>query len=235
MSGLDPEQQVRLPVLRSQWLTSTFVHWRYDPGVVAPLVPDGLTVQTFDGSAWVGLVPFLMADLRPPGLTFGPLGTFAGANLRTYVAGPGGRDGLWFFTMEAASPLMVAGTRLAAGAPYHLGKHAIDARPRRVAYTGARHGGGPAYRVVVRPGARSEPDDLAVWLTGRWRAYTAHLGRLLETPVSHEPWPLRRATLDDLDQSLTEAVGLPAPEGEPTVHYSDGVRRCRIGVTRPVG
>jgi len=235
MASLEPEQQVAMPLLRSQWLTSAFVHWRYDPAVVQRLVPDGLTVQTFDGSAWVGLVPFLMADLRPPGLTLGPLGTFAGANLRTYVVGPGGRDGLWFLAMEAASPLMVAGTRVGVGAPYHLGEHAIDARPRRVTYTGVRQGGGPSYRIVVRPGARIEQDDLAVWLTGRWRAYTSHVGRLLETPVSHEPWPLRRATLAELDQSLTEAVGLPAPDGDPTLHYSDGVRRCRIGLTRIVG
>ncbi len=74
-----------------------------------------------------------------------------------------------------------------------------------------------------------------MWLTSRWRAYTRHLGRLWETPVTHEPWPLRAASVLEVEESLTAAAGLPAPVGEPLVHYSDGVRDVRIGVSRVVG
>jgi len=236
MASLEPEQDVVLPVLTFQWLTATFLHWRYEPDVVQALLPDGLTVQTFDGSAWVGLLPFRMTDVRPFGLSIGPLGTFAETNLRTYVEGPGGRDGLWFFSLDAPSTPMVVASRVIVGAHYHLGEHTVEESSRRVSYSGVRNGGDPSYRVVVRPGAKIAAQSvLDVWLTGRWRAYTSHLGRLLESPVSHEPWPLRRATVGELEQTLTDAVGLPRPAGEPMVHYSDGVRRARLGVTRIVG
>ncbi len=102
-------------------------------------------------------------------------------------------------------------------------------------YAGVRRGGSPSYRVVVRPGAAVEASEHAVWLTGRWRAYTRHVGRLFETPITHEPWPLRAATVVELQQTLTSAAGLPEAVGEPLVHYSDGVRDVRVGVSRIVG
>ena len=72
-----------------------------------------------------------------------------------------------------------------------------------------------------------------MWLTSRWRAYTHRFGRLWETPVEHEPWPLRDAAVDVLDETLTTAAGLPAPTAEPLVHFSEGVRHVRFGASRP--
>jgi len=232
----EPEQQVRFPVLRGGWLTISFLHWRHDPDVIQAMLPDGLEVDTYDGSAWVSMTPFLMADQRPPLLpSLGPLSTFPETNLRTYVCGPGGRDGIWFFSLEAASATMVLGARTFAGVPYHRGALSIDERGGLISYTGVRSGGSPAYRVVVRPGAPVEASDHDVWLTGRWRAYSRHVGRLLETPIAHEPWPLRAATVVGQEQTLTSAAGLAEAAGEPLVHYSDGVRDVRIGVSRIVG
>ena len=235
MVSAEPEEAVRLTVLRGGWLTLTFVHWRYDPDVVQSLLPDGLTVDTHDRSAWVTLAPFLMADQRPPLLpTVGRLGTFPETNLRTYVRGPDGRDGLWFFSLEAANAMFVVSARAVVGAPYRRASLSIDEREDVITYAGVRRGGSPSYRLVVRPGAAIEPSERDVWLTARWRAYTRHLARLRQTPVTHEPWPLRAASVVELEESLTAAAGLPAPMGEPLVHYSQGVRDVRIGVSRVV-
>jgi uncharacterized protein YqjF (DUF2071 family) len=211
------------------------VHWRHDPDVVQALLPDGLAVDTHDGSAWVTLAPFLMADQRPPLLrTVGRLGTFPETNLRTYVRGADGRDGLWFFSLEAANAAFVVGARAVVGAPYHRASLSIDEREDVITYAGVRRGGSPSYWLVVRPGAAIEPSERDVWLTARWRAYTRHLGRLWQTPVTHEPWPLRAAGVVELEESLTAGAGLSAPVGEPLVHYSEGVRDVRIGVSRVV-
>jgi uncharacterized protein len=223
-------------VLRGGWLTISFLHWRYAAEVIQAMLPDGLEVDTYDGSAWVSMTPFLMADQRPPLLpTLGPLGTFAETNLRTYVRGPDSRDGIWFFSLEAARAAIVLGARTFAGVPYHRGTLSIDERDGLLSYTGVRRGGSPAYRVVARPGAPVEASERDVWLTGRWRAYSRHVGRLLETPITHEPWPLRAATVVELEQTLTSAAGLPESVDEPLVHYSDGVRDVRIGLSRIVG
>jgi uncharacterized protein YqjF (DUF2071 family) len=235
MASAEPEQVVRLPVLRGGWLTISFLHWRYDADAIQAMLPDGLEVDTYDGSAWVSMTPFLMADQRPPLLpTLGALSTFPETNLRTYVRGPGGRDGIWFFSLEAASAAMVLGARTFAGVPYHRGTLSLDESDGVMRYAGVRRGGSPAYRVVVGPGGAIDASEHDVWLTGRWRAYSRHVGRLLETPITHEPWPLRAATVVELEQTLTSAVGLPKAVGEPLVHYSEGVRDVRIGVSRVV-
>ncbi len=103
-----------------------------------------------------------------------------------------------------------------------------------VEYARVRRSGGLAYRLLVRPGAPLEPSKQDVWLTFQWRAYTRRLGTLLRTPVEHQPWPLRGAIVEELDQTLTDAAGLGLPVAEPLVHYSDGVCKVRIGTLQPL-
>ncbi|WP_406724107.1 DUF2071 domain-containing protein [Streptomyces sp. GD-15H] len=233
MVAYGAEQRVRVPALRAGWLTQTFVHWSFPPETVQALLPEELVVDEYEGAAWVGLTPFVMADVRPPGVPAAVPGlpTFAETNLRTYVRRRDGRDGLWFLSLEVACPLLLAARAI--GAPYHPGTLTVTASGDTVSYAGSRGAGGPSYRLVVRPGEPVEPAERDVWLTSRWRAYTRRLGRLWETPVEHEPWPLDTAAVDVLEETLTTAAGLPAPLGEPLVHFSEGVRHVRLGPSRP--
>jgi len=99
---------VKRPVMYQDWRDLTFLHWRYEPDVVQKLLPRGLTVQTFDGSAWIGLVPFVMDRVRFPGVPALPwMSRFPETNVRTYVSGPDGSDGIYFFSLDAANPLAV--------------------------------------------------------------------------------------------------------------------------------
>jgi uncharacterized protein YqjF (DUF2071 family) len=226
-----PEQRVHVPALRAGWLTQAFVHWPYSPEQVQRLLPAGLEVDTYEGSAWVSLTPFVMAGVRPPGSP-AALPAFLETNLRTYVRGRDGRDGLWFLSIEVTSPVMLAAR--AVGVPYHAGRLELSREQGVRTYSGARRGGGPAYRVAVRCGAPVTPTRRDVWLTSRWRAFTRRFGALWETPVEHEPWPLRAAELEGVEESLTRAAGLPPPAAEPLVHFSDGVRKVRLGLSHPV-
>ncbi|MDX2937865.1 YqjF family protein [Streptomyces ipomoeae] len=226
------EQRVRVPVLRAGWLRQAFVHWPYPPDEVQSLLPGELVVDTYEGMAWVGLTPFVLADMRPPGVPLVPgLPTFPETNLRTYVRHRNGRDGLWFLSLDVACPLMLAAR--AVGAPYHPGTLRVSVTEDAVSYTGSRWGGGASYRLVVRPGDAITPTERDVWLTSRWRAYTRRFGTVWETPVEHEPWPLTDAAVDVLNETLTSAAGLPAPTAEPLAHFSEGVRHVRLGAPRP--
>ncbi|WP_181795544.1 YqjF family protein [Streptomyces sp. WELS2] len=215
-------------------MTQTFVHWAYPVEAVRALVPEPLEVEEYEGGAWVGFTPFVMADVRPAGVParLPGLPTFAETNLRTYVRHPNGRDGLWFLSLEVACPLM-PGAR-AIGAPYRPGALEVTRSGESVRYTGRGRTGRPSCRLAVRPGAPIErPTGRDVWPTSRWRAYTRRLGLLWETPVEHEPWPLAGATVEELEETLTAEAGLPAPAGEPVTHFSDGVRHVRMGVSVP--
>jgi uncharacterized protein YqjF (DUF2071 family) len=236
VTGRWPDSDVRLPLLRQAWRVVTFVHWRYPASVVQPLLPPGLAVDEQDGSAWVSLIPLQMRDVRLAGTPPLPgLSTFPETNLRTYVRGPDGKEGIWFFSLDAASTWITVGARLLLGAPYFRSRLEIRTGTA-VRYHGTRPGWRRAqYQAEVLPGAAAGSGELDVWLTHRWRAYTSHGGWLLEVPVRHEPWPLRSVTVSRLDQSLTAAAGLPAPPEPALTHYSDGVTDVAFGAARPVG
>ena len=82
------------------WDNLTFLHWRYQPEIIRPMLPRKLELDTFDGAAWVGLTPFIVTRTRPPGLPSLPwVSTFPEMNVRTYVRGPDGARGIWFFSL----------------------------------------------------------------------------------------------------------------------------------------
>ena len=239
MAGRMPEHSIDHPVMHMRWEQVSFVHWSYAPEVIAPFLPDGLTVDTWDGQAWVGLVPFVMAGVRPVGVPPVPgLSRFPEFNVRTYVRDAEGRDGLLFLTLEAAQPLALA-ARPAIGIGYTLASMRVSRRGSDVGYASRRiWPRNPAARVrmVVTAGDPVPLDEQTafdVWLTGRWRAYSERWGRLLSTPVEHGPWPLHRATVQPADSRLVVACGLPAPAGEPVVHYAPCVD-VRLGMPNAV-
>ncbi|MGK5637530.1 YqjF family protein [Streptomyces sp. URMC 126] len=225
-----PEERVTRPCLTAGWVCQTFLHWRYEPRVVQALLPPGVVVDTFDGAAWVGLTPFVMASVRQLGLPR-PRWTFPETNLRTYVR-LGGRPGLWFLSLEVTAPPLLAARGL--GIPYHLARLRRRSDGPVVRYAGERYGGGPSYRLAVRPGDPLAAGPLDTWLTARWRAYSRGSGVLWETPVEHEPWRLRAARVEEVRQTLTASAGLPPPEEPPLAHFSPGVRDVRLAFPRPV-
>jgi uncharacterized protein len=230
MAGRTPEEKVDRPAMLQSWRHAGFLHWRVDPDVVAPLLPEGLRPDLVDGAAWVSLTPFLVTGARPPGVPALPLiSEFPETNLRTYVIGPEEQDGLWFISIEAASLPTLMGARAAYGAPYFLADMSVEAEDGTTRYRSRRNAGQPpaSHDIVlefdnaVMGSDRTEVDDL---LTGRWRAYTQHAtGALLKARVEHQAWPLHRATVVELDETITQQAGLP-PLGPPdVVHWSPGV------------
>jgi uncharacterized protein YqjF (DUF2071 family) len=222
------------------WSWLSFLHWSYDPAVVQRLLPTSLEVQTFQGQAWVGVTPFLLEDLRTPvGPALPWFTSFPETNVRTYVVGPDGREGLWFFSLDAGrlEPVLVARSTYAL--PYMWSAMTVERDGPVVRYRSRRRWPGPtlaASSVTLEVGDRLGPGELGPfdhYLTARWQLYTT-LGPLLaRSTVEHEPWPLYQAVVRELDTDLVTAAGLPDPAGEPVVHWSPGVR-TRISALRPL-
>src|SRR3954454_10327621 len=118
MSGIHPEERVSTPMVVQRWVDVVFLHWRFDPDRIAAALPDGLTGDTYDDAAWLTLTPFKVEGTRPAFLPSVPqLSNFIETNLRTYVVGPDGRDGLWFFPMETNSLPITIAARTFLGTP----------------------------------------------------------------------------------------------------------------------
>ncbi|WP_045746739.1 MULTISPECIES: DUF2071 domain-containing protein [Actinoplanes] len=232
-----PMPRVRTAMMIQQWRQLTFLHWRYPAEAVRRLLPAGLTPDTAGSDVWVGLIPFMMREVRPPWLPELPwLSAFAETNLRTYVRGPDGEPGIYFFSLDAARLPAVIAARAGLNLPYRWSAMSLRTDGDVIDYRGVRRAEprGASYRIRVRTGAEfpeAELGELDHFLTTRGRLYTTVGGRLITVEVWHPDWPLHRAELLELRQDLTAAAGLPDPAGAPLVHYSPGVR-TRIGLPR---
>lgn len=231
-----PSELVGREVMRMWWLDLSFIHWRWDPEVVQSLLPPGLTVDTFDGEAWVGLVPFLMKVGLPGGMAIPQQGTFPETNVRTYVRGPDGTPGVWFCSLEAGRLAASATARVTYGLPYFWADMRLANAGPIWTYESTRRwpGAGPKHASAVRCGAPialADQSRLERFLTARWGLYSVWRGRLLYAPVDHPAWDLHHGELLSLDDDLVGAAGLGEPSGDPVVHWTPGVE-VRIGRPR---
>lgn len=229
------------------WRDLAAVHWRYDPAEVQALLPAGFRVDTFDGSAWVGLIPFRMCRIRLPGLPpLGPLSSFPETNIRTYIVDPVGRRGVWFMSLDVTRLLPALVARVSYRLPYCWSQMSITGDPSGTddASGAVRHyrsrrrwpRGEAASRLSVRIGPRIAPAQLSEldhFLSARWALGTTFARRLVWAEVHHEPWPLHTAEVLECDESLVRAAGLTAPSGEPVARWSPGVE-VRIGLPQAI-
>lgn len=227
--------RVRLPLNTHHWDNIAFLHWPFAPRDLAPVVPDDLTVLTYDGMAWVSVTPFFIR-VRPLGLpVVPPHWAFPETNVRTYVAGHDGQQGVWFLRMEVSALWFVATLRTV-GLPYFWRRMSVDAGGDRIVYQSTprlRDRGGS--RIVVRPGealGAGEDGPFERFVTARWGAYHRRGPVLLYTPVEHRPWPLHTAAVERCQvAALFRRAGLPVPVGPPVAHFSPGVT-VRVGRPR---
>jgi uncharacterized protein YqjF (DUF2071 family) len=226
------------PVFGQSWTRLTYLHWPYDPAVIARLLPPGIEPDLFDGAAWAGLIPFHLrrvSILGTPSLPW--VSSFLETNVRLYSAGPDGRRGVVFRSLDADRLLPVLAARSSYRLPYMWARMRMHTDGDVVTYSGRRRWPGPRtahWNVKVRVGDVVEASPLDHFLTARWGLHGVWGSGAVWAPVEHEQWPLRSAELLELDESLLAAAGLPEPEGPPRVLWSEGVR-VDIGPPRRVG
>lgn len=227
-----------------RWSNLLFAHWSVDPDLLEPLLPDRLTVDTFDGRAWIGMVPFHMSGVRPRGFPAVPgVSAFHETNIRTYVHLEGRDPGVWFFSLDAANSLAVRVARWRWHLPYFRSRMTLRlsqpvAENGSIEFTGQRMWPGPMlpeYSVraeigntltgdCVTPTGSAKPGTFEHFLAERYIMYaeTAR-GGLLQGRVHHTPYPLRSTEIVHCEQTLTTAAGIDVSGPPEHALYSDGV------------
>jgi uncharacterized protein YqjF (DUF2071 family) len=213
--------------MTQRWNDLLFAHWPVPAAQITPLLPPDLVVDTFDGSAWVGVVPFWMDQIRMRGLPPIPgANRFPELNLRTYVREPHTNlGGVYFFSLDAANPFAVAFARAVYRLPYYWAKMQIDhCDNREFCYTSERRFTKTRARFRARYRSLGEASDkygLEQFLTERYALYTAHpSGALFKGNIHHLPWPLERAEAEFEINELPAAHGITLPDTKPLLHYS---------------
>jgi hypothetical protein len=214
-----------------RWRHLLFLHWPLPVDAVQALLPKGLTVDTFEGRAYVGVVPFTMRDVRPwwspsiPGISH-----FHELNVRTYVHHEGRDPGVWFFSLDAAKLIAVLAARTLWHLPYHWAEMKLSLDGDLVHYQSRRRWPEPTpadfecrYR-IGDPMGHARPGTLEHFLAERYVLFAeTSPGRISIGRVHHTPYPLHRAELMEWRESVVKAAKLPEPQGEPHVLYSPGV------------
>lgn len=226
-------------VMTQHWNDLLFAHWPVPASSLASLIPEGLQVDTYSGSAWLGVVPFCMDRIRLRGLPSIPgARSFPELNLRTYVRDPKtGTPGVYFLSLDAGNLLAVAFARSLYSLPYYWSEMRIEQRSDRefsfysrrrlasqpVMFKARYRGLGPSRRLV-----ENRSGTLEYFLTERYSLFTRnHEGQTMRANIHHVPWPLEEAEAEIERNDLAAAVGIRLPNMDPVLHYS---RRLAIYV-----
>lgn len=213
-----------------KWLDSLFIHWPVDIESLRRHVPAALEIDTFDGQAWVTILPFQMAGSR---LRYTPplpwLSNFLELNVRTYVKADG-KGGVWVLSVEVSNPVVVHGTRFFYDMPFYQANMSLKEIDTAMHYGSQRlyHDGLPAeFSATCQPSGAiiyAEKGSLDHWLTERYCAYaTNRKGEVLRSEIHHAQWSLQPVEVEIQTNTLLDALDLNVSPTAPRFHYSPGV------------
>ncbi len=224
------ERPDSMAIGRQTWGKLLFMHWRIPAERLRAAVPAELEIDTHDGEAWIGVVPFTIWGMR---LSFLPpvpgLSEMHELNVRTYVHYKG-VPGVLFLSLDATSLLAVLGARTFFLLPYYTADMSLKQEGDRIIYHSRRtHADAPAAVfdatwTIGEPLEASKPGSLEFFLTERYCLYTSHREQLYRCRIFHPAWPLRAAEVSDYRSTMVEALGLPTPPGDPLVHYAEELK-----------
>lgn len=220
-------------LMRMVWHDLLFMHWKVDATRLRELIPASLKIDTFEGEAWIGIVPFRMTGVS---LRYTPdfpwLSKFPELNVRTYVLGPDGKPGVWFFSLDATNPIAVRGARWLYHLNYVDAKISLEKVQGRECGTWIKYrsnrthrGEFPAklkveYRPIGEP-FEAQPGTRDHWLTSRYALYSASpAGQVFQGDVEHDPWELREAQAIVHSNTMTEGLGIELPADAPVLHFA---------------
>src|SRR5947209_14428592 len=214
-------------VMHQRWHDLLFAHWALPPEQVRPLIPRQLELDTFEGKAWVGVIPFWMSGVRFRGMPPIPTAsTLPELNVRTYVRAPQEptKPGVHFFSLDAASVLAVLGARAGAGLPYFWADMHAEAAGEEIRYRSVRRQQPRPAELVARyyptgPVSRTK-SDLERFVTERYCLYVVRSGRTHRIQIHHLPWPLQPAEADFNVNTMAAVHHIELPPEKPVLQFS---------------
>ncbi|MFM7188029.1 MAG: YqjF family protein [Armatimonadota bacterium] len=218
----------RPPVMQQSWKDLLFIHWPVPADVIQDALPAGITVDIFDGFAWIALVPFQMRNVRPVWAPCVPgLSNFPECNVRTYVHIDGKAPGVWFFSLDAGNAIACAIARLTFSLPYFHAKMNGVVRSNTFRYQTMRYKSGLdvslTATITMGEPVPAIPGTFAWWAAERYLLHSIHKGRLHTGQVHHKPYQLIEASVEFSNSSapfpLSNVLGAPPA----SVLYSPGV------------
>lgn len=212
-------------IMTQQWQDLLFIHFPLAPEILRPLIPAEIDLDTFDGQAWIGIVPFRVSRTNLRWLPSPFLSPFPEINVRTYVTYQG-IAGVYFFSLDAANLLAVIGARTLFHLPYFFARMSCREYQGAFYYHSERRPtqSFAAYDGMYRPTGAvffAERGTLEYWLVERYCLYTVTKNeRVYRVDIHHAPWPLQLAEQTSKRNTMALAQGIVLPERPPLLHFA---------------
>jgi uncharacterized protein YqjF (DUF2071 family) len=209
--------------MKQIWHDLLFAHWPVSVAALRALIPEHLTLDTFEGQCWVGVVPFHMSGIRRRGLPPVPgLSRFPELNVRTYVT-HAGKAGVYFFSLDAANLVAVHAARTFYHLPYFHATMCSQERDGAIHYASRRRRAGAEFLGSYRPTSEVRllpKGSIEHWLTERYCLYTTYRGQVYRGDIHHQPWPLQDAEADIETNTVAAAGRVFLPGTAPLLHFA---------------
>ncbi len=229
------------PIMYQTWDKLLFLHWPVEIQSLRRLIPAGLEIDPWQGTAWVGVTPFTISSARLP---LSPAVPFLSAshelNVRTYVH-RNGVPGVWFLSLDASNALAVWGARIGYSLPYVRATMDLRCHDERIEFHSVRAEPGPVpaeFHASWRLGEQlpeAELDSQEFFLIERYCLYSSDGERLYRARIFHRPWPLRAAQVEHLDSSMVASHGLRVTDSKPLVHAQAAALKVQIWPPESIG
>jgi uncharacterized protein YqjF (DUF2071 family) len=214
-------------IMAQSWHDLLFAHWPVPVAKLRALIPAALEIDTFEGQAWIAVVPFRMSGVRLRWtLALPSLSAFPELNVRTYVVRDGKR-GVWFFSLDAGNALAVAIARAWFHLPYFQAEMRCSFEGDFISYQSKRiHGAAPPAALQCRYRGTGEsfnprPGTREHFLTERYCLYACNSeGKLIRGEIHHPPWCLQMAEAETTENTMVPAAGLNLPAAQPLLHFA---------------
>ncbi|MBY0053132.1 DUF2071 domain-containing protein [Brevibacillus agri] len=213
------------------WEHLLFAHWAVSPEAIRSLIPAGLELDTYDGHAWISVIPFLLTRVRLRRLFPVPyVTTFPEINVRTYVRA-GSTRGVYFLSLDTSHLLVTKIAEYWYRLPYYHTKMDLLVHADRIDFQSERFSAGAdeaafrgSYWPVSEP-ALARAGTLEHWLTERYTLFCQckKTNGLYYANVFHEPWMLQRADAHIRENSMLAPFALPISEKPDLLVYARGV------------
>jgi uncharacterized protein YqjF (DUF2071 family) len=212
-------------IARQTWRDLMFAHWPVSRDLLRERVPSRLEIDTFDGQAWLGVIPFRVTDWTARGIPAIPwISSYNELNVRTYVVYQG-IPGVYFFSLDADSTIAVAGATALFHLPYYLAQMTVEDDRNYINFQSRRVGSDEVeFRArygTAGPSFEPKAQTLEHWLTERYCLYAVDsANRAYRVEIHHLPWQLQSAEATITANTMPTAARLQLPSMAPLLHFS---------------
>jgi uncharacterized protein YqjF (DUF2071 family) len=224
--GNKPFQENQRSISR-QWIMTQvlqdifFMHWQVKPITISSLIPNGLELDLYNGTAWISIVPFRVVHMRLRGCPPIPgLHTYLELNVRTYVS-KNGIPGIYFLNVQTNNLPITLGARVITGIPFTRTK--MKYRKRKEDYIFSSEGNFHTSFHIEMEKEIIKKGSLPFWLMERYSMYTVKGKQLYRGDIQHQPWDVWQAK-----GIVEQNTLLPVEAGQHYLTYYAGQKKMLI-------